>query len=64
MKRLKNKTFILSIVAFLVLVVKTFTNYQLPENFDTLVDMLLVILVSAGIISDPTTPGYLDDTDK
>lgn len=61
MNRLKNKTFILSIIAFMVLMIKTFTNYELPSNFDTLVDMLLMILVSAGIIADPTTPGYFDD---
>lgn len=58
--RLKNKTFILSIIAFIVLMIKTFTNYELPNNFDSLVDMGLTILVGLGIIVDPTTPGITD----
>jgi len=54
MSRLKNKTFILSVIAFVVLVVKTFTNIELPANFDVLVDMLLTILIGIGIINNPT----------
>jgi uncharacterized membrane protein len=59
-ERLRNKAFILSIIAFVVLMVKTFTNYELPSNFDTLVNMALSILVGLGIVIDPSTDGITD----
>lgn len=58
--RLRNKAFLLSLVAFLVLVIKTFTKIELPENFDTLVDMGLSILVGLGIVINPLTDGVSD----
>jgi phi LC3 family holin len=58
--RLRNKAFILSVVAFVVLMVKTFTNYQLPDNFDTLVNTALSILTALGIVIDPSSPGLKD----
>lgn len=58
--RLRNKAFILSVIAFIVLLVKTFTNYQLPDNFDTLVNMFLSILTAMGIVIDPSSPGLAD----
>jgi len=59
--RLRNKAFLLSLVAFLVLVIKTFTKIELPENFDTLVDMLLTICIGLGVVIDPTTEGITDE---
>lgn len=58
--RLRNKTFILSVIAFIVLIIKNFTNYQLPENFDVLVNTALTILTGLGVVIDPTTPGIKD----
>ena len=58
--RLRNKAFILSVVAFIVLIVKTFTSYELPGNFDAIVDMGLTLLTALGILIDPTTPGVVD----
>ncbi|AGK95986.1 phage holin [Clostridium pasteurianum] len=58
--RLRNKTFILCIIAFIVLVIKTFTNIQIPDNFDTVVNMALSILIGLGIIIDPCSPGISD----
>jgi len=58
--RLRNKAFILSVIAFVVLLIKTFTKYELPANFDTLVDMGLSILIGLGIMIDPTTPNVSD----
>jgi len=58
--RLRNKAFLLSLVAFLVLVIKTFTKIELPANFDTLVDMLLTILVGLGVVINPLTEGITD----
>lgn len=61
--RLRNKAFILSVIAFIVLMIKTFTKIELPSNFDTLVDMALTILTALGIVNNPTTEntGFLDD---
>jgi len=59
--RLRNKTFILSVIAFIVLAIKTFTNYELPNSFDVLVNMLLTILIGMGIVIDPTTNGITDN---
>ena len=58
--RLRNKAFLLSLVAFIVLVIKTFTKIELPDNFDVLVNMLLTILIGVGIVIDPTTAGITD----
>lgn len=58
--RLRNKAFLLSLVAFIVLVIKTFTKIELPDNFDTMVDMGLSILVGLGIVINPLTDGVSD----
>ena len=58
--RLQNKAFILSVISFIVLLVKTFTNYELPSNFDVIVNAALSILSALGILIDPTTPGITD----
>jgi uncharacterized membrane protein len=61
--RLRNKAFIFSVIGFVMLLIKTFTNYQLPEDIDILVNTGLSILVGAGILNDPTTEnsGFGDD---
>lgn len=58
--RLKNRNFVLSTIAFIVLLVKTFTKYELPSNFDVLVNTGLSILTALGILVDPTTSGLAD----
>jgi phi LC3 family holin len=58
--RLRNKAFILSVVAFIVLIVKTFTKFELPDNFDFIVNSALTILTGLGVIIDPTTSGVTD----
>lgn len=58
--RFRNKAFILSAVAFIVLLIKTFTKIQLPNNFEALVNIGLSLLVGLGIVVDPTTPGIKD----
>ena len=40
--------------------VKTFTNYELPSNFDALVDTALTLLTGLGILINPTTEGITD----
>jgi phi LC3 family holin len=62
-QRLRNKAFILSVIAFVVLIIKTFTNYKLPDNFDMLVNGALGLLSGMGILIDPTTDGISDKTE-
>jgi len=57
---LRNKAFLLSLVAFIVLMIKSFTGYELPSNFDLLVDTALTLLSALGIIIDPSTPNIKD----
>lgn len=59
--RLRNRTFILSVIGFGVLLLKTFTKYELPSNFDTIVNTGLAILTTLGIVIDPSTPGISDN---
>lgn len=59
--RLQNKLFVTSLIAFIVLLIKTFTKIELPENLDVLVNMGLSLLSMLGIIIDPTTPGIKDE---
>lgn len=63
MNRWKNKGLWLSIFAFIALMAKTFNLFEIPANYDELVNMFLGILVGLGILSNPTTEntGYLDD---
>ena len=58
--RLRNKTFILSIIAFGVYVVKSFTKVEIPSEFEVAVNMGLGILIGLGIVIDPSTPGISD----
>lgn len=58
--RLRNKAFILSVIAFIVLLIKTFTNIQIPDNLDIVVNAGISILIGLGIIIDPSSPGISD----
>ena len=62
--RLRNKTFVLSVIGFIVLLLKTFTKYELPSNFDVIVTTGLSILTALGILIDPSTPGINDNNDR
>ena len=59
--RLRNKTFVLSVIGFVVLLLKTFTKYELPSNFDIIVNTALGILTALVILIDPSTPGISDN---
>lgn len=63
MNRWKNKGLWLSIASFIALMAKTFNLFEVPANYDELVNTLLGILVMAGILNNPTTnnTGFLDD---
>lgn len=59
-KRLQNKAFILAVIAFIILVVKTFTKVEIPNNIDVIINTLISILVGLGILVDPTSDGISD----
>jgi uncharacterized membrane protein len=43
----------LAVAALVGFVAKTYFNYEIPQ-FDTLVNMILVVLAGFGIINNPT----------
>lgn len=51
--RFKSWALWLSVAALIGFVSKTYFNYEIPQ-FDTLVDMILVVLTGFGIINNPT----------
>lgn len=59
-ERLNNKVFIVAVISFIVMVAKQFNLFTVPDNWEQLLDMLLNILIMAGIIINPTTPGIKD----
>jgi uncharacterized membrane protein len=48
----------LSVAALIGFVTKTYFGYEIPQ-FDTLVNMILVVLAGFGIINNPTDPYHL-----
>jgi phi LC3 family holin len=60
-KRLRNKAFLVSILAAILLLIRqTRFNDLLPGNIDEIVNSILAILSIAGVIIDPSTPGLTD----
>lgn len=63
--RLKNYGLWTSIIAFIPLVLEGFGVEILPDNYQAIATAFLGILVTAGILNNPTTSnkGFLDDGD-
>ncbi|AKA68604.1 holin [Clostridium scatologenes] len=61
--RFKNYGLWVSIAAFIPLLLNSFGMDILPKNYGDVVNALLAILVTAGILNNPQTEskGYLDD---
>jgi len=60
--RLKNKTFILSMLGAIVLLVQQLGFKDLiPSNWSDIVNTVLSILVMLGIVIDTSTPGISDE---
>lgn len=61
--RFKNYGLWVSIAAFIPLLLNGFGIDVLPKNYSDVVNALLGILVTAGILNNPQTEskGYLDD---
>lgn len=61
MNRFKNKGLWVSVAALIPMILKGFNINILPENYNDIINLILGVLVMAGILSDPTTgKGYLD----
>jgi phi LC3 family holin len=58
--RLRNKAFWLALAAFIAMMAKQFNLFEVPENYNEIIDMGLGLLVMLGIVVDPTTPGIAD----
>jgi uncharacterized membrane protein len=59
-ERLRNKVFLTSLAALIVMVAKQFNLFTVPDNWETLLNSTLGLLIMAGVVIDPTTPGLGD----
>ena len=64
--RLKSKATWVSIAALIPVILQIFGMDILPKDYATSVNAVLVLLVSMGVINNPTTEGnwYLDDKNQ
>ena len=62
--RFKNKTFILAIVSSMVLLIQQLGLDILPPNFEEILNTILTILVTLGVVVDPTTSGITDEMEQ
>ena len=60
--RLRNKTFWLTLVPLLVLLTPQLGLNCVPENWESIFGTIMAILVTVGIINDPTTAGIKDSS--
>ena len=65
-KRLKNYGLWVSVLALVPMVLEGFGVEILPDNYQMIATSVLGILVTAGILNNPTTAnkGFLDDGKK
>lgn len=59
-KRLRNKAFWAAMFALIAITGKTFGLYEVPEMYDQWVTAVLLVMATAGVFMDPTTPGLFD----
>lgn len=60
--RLRNKTFWLTLVPLLVLLTQRLGLNWVPENWESIFNTVMEILIVVGIINDPTTAGITDSS--
>jgi uncharacterized membrane protein len=58
--RLHNKAFWVSLIALIMLILKTFKIFDVPEDWENTANVVLSLLVTLGVLIDPTSPGILD----
>ena len=59
-KRLRNKTFLVALISSGILLIQQLGLNILPKNISDIVNTILTILVTMGVVIDPTTPGVTD----
>jgi len=58
--RLRNKTFIVSIIAFVFMVLKSIFDITPTPELNMIIDSALAILIGLGVLIAPNTPGIKD----
>lgn len=60
LKRLQNKAFLVAVISGVILLIQQLGLDILPKNISDIVNTVLAILVTMGVVIDPTTPGIKD----
>lgn len=60
--RLRNKTFWISMISAIVLLVQQLGLNVIPGNYTDVINTVLTILVMLGIVVDTSTPGISDQS--
>lgn len=58
--RLQNKTFWLTLIPLLVLLLQQIGLNIVPENWEDIFNTIMAILTLIGAVNDPTTKGLTD----
>lgn len=58
--RLRNKTFWLTLIPLLVLLLQQVGLNIVPENWEDIFNTIMAILTLIGAVNDPTTKGLTD----
>jgi len=58
--RLRNKTFIMSVVAFVFYILKEVFGFVPTSELNIIIDSVLGLLIALGVIINPTTPKIRD----
>ena len=59
-KRLRNKAFLVALASAIILLIQQLGLDILPSNISDIVNTILVILTTMGVVIDPTTSGLTD----
>lgn len=59
--RLRNKAFWVALFSLLGLIGRTFGVFEVPDNYELIVDIVLSLFVALGVVIDPSTPGIWDN---
>jgi len=60
LNRIRNKVFLTTLIAAIIMIAKQFNLFEVPANWEALVNTVLSLLIMLGIVVDPTTPGLKD----
>lgn len=64
LKRLRNKAFLVALASAVILLIQQLGLDILPKNINEIVNTVLLILATFGVIIDPSTPGITDKTEQ